>query len=118
MPKGSFYNHFESKEEFAVAAIQKYLRGAVQVSLKILADKKYSAYDRILRLYDTRIRFERTRLKDTPGCLLSTMAQEMSGASEKVRVASAQAMQEMAELVALCVNEAAAANEIHPPLPA
>ena len=116
MPKGSFYNHFESKEDFAVAAIEKYLSGATEMTLKSLCDEKYSPYERILRLYDTRIRFERTRLKGTPGCLISTMAQEMSGMSTRVRAASARAMQQMAKLVADCVEKAVGQNEIHPPV--
>jgi TetR/AcrR family transcriptional repressor of nem operon len=116
MPKGSFYNHFESKEDFAVAAIEKYLAGAIRISLETLADEKRTAYERILRLYETRIRFEKTRLKTLPGCLLSTMAQEMAGTSEKVRAASARAMREMVRLVADCVAKAVTAGEIHPPL--
>lgn len=118
LPKGSFYNHFESKEDFAVAVMEKYLEGAVEVSQKTLRETKHSPYQRILRLYDTRIRFERTRLKGIPGCLLSTMAQEMSGSSEKLRAASARGMQKMAGLVAGCIAEAEAQSEIHPPLDA
>jgi TetR/AcrR family transcriptional regulator, transcriptional repressor for nem operon len=118
MPKGSFYNHFESKEDFAVAAMEKYLAGAVEVSQRTLQDARHSAYERILRLYDARIRFERTRLKTAPGCLLSAMAQEMSGTSEKLRAASARGMRKMAALVAACIQEAEARSEIHPPVAA
>lgn len=118
MPKGSFYNHFESKEDFAVAAIESYLAGAIESSNKILNKDIPRPYERILRLYDTRIRFERTRLTGTPGCLLSTMAQEMSGSSEKVRRASARAMRQMVDLVAEAVASAATAGEIHTPVAA
>lgn len=77
MPKGSFYNHFESKEYFAVAAIAKYLAGAVEVSLKTLSAEKHNPYERILRLYDTRIRFERKR------CRARVRAMRIMGDEEK-----------------------------------
>ncbi len=117
MPKGSFYNHFESKEDFAVAATEAYLAEGVLATTKILGDKTKTPLRRLIELYAGRTVFEKKRLRGSPGCLLNTLAQEMAGASPVIRKTVSQAIQTLIDIVADCIGEAAFKSEIHPPLP-
>ena len=50
-PKGSFYNHFVSKEDLALAALQRYWERG-ETSRKILRDGQYPPLERLNRYLD------------------------------------------------------------------
>ena len=39
IPKGSFYNHFSSKEEFGLEVVKEYMKNGLKVHRKNLLDK-------------------------------------------------------------------------------
>lgn len=96
----------------------KYLAAGYGRSADLLRNPKLSPLKRVFALYDDRIRFEKTRLKNTPGCLITGLAHEMSGTSEKIRMAAAGAMRQLMQLVADCIREGITRNEINPPMDA
>src|SRR5258707_15737264 len=49
VPKGSFYNHFESKEELGAAIVERYGRNSARRA--ILADKSIPPLDRLRRYF-------------------------------------------------------------------
>jgi TetR/AcrR family transcriptional regulator, transcriptional repressor for nem operon len=76
VPKGSFYNHFPSKETFAVAHVQRYVRG---LELESLVEAEGPTLD-VIRQHFNRQLAARTVADLEPGCLLGTFSTGVSSA--------------------------------------
>jgi TetR/AcrR family transcriptional regulator, transcriptional repressor for nem operon len=82
VPKGSFYNHFESKEALGVEIVERY--GADKRRRELLTDKSIPPLERLRRHYErlttlcVDARFER-------GCILGNFSAELSNQSEVIR---------------------------------
>jgi TetR/AcrR family transcriptional regulator, transcriptional repressor for nem operon len=74
VPKGSFYNHFESKGEIAVAAPDRYWQW-VQASLAILSDATTPPVDRLKQYFQGLCERGR-RHAYRPGCMIGNMSTE------------------------------------------
>src|SRR5713226_9242241 len=75
VPKGSFYNHFDSKEELAVEALDRYWQW-VLAGLRPLGDVKTPAVDRLKQYF--RHLAERGRMRQyRTGCMIGNMGTEM-----------------------------------------
>ena len=85
VPKGSFYFYFDSKEDFAVKAIERYFAQVVHPAFSILDDKSLSARERILTFYDYRLKMLKDQLHCRMGCLASNIGNEMAEHSEVIR---------------------------------
>ena len=96
VPKGSFYNHFESKEALANVALERYGEG---LRLTDLADTSVEPVARIRGnfefLRDVVIKAELTR-----GCLLGNFGTEVVDHSEAIRAAVRGGFAEWARLLA------------------
>jgi TetR/AcrR family transcriptional repressor of nem operon len=84
VPKGSFYNFFSSKEEFALAIIDKFVADRAEIFSPIYNDESLPPLERI------RISFESVVAlfagdNCTKGCLIGNLSLEMSDQFEKVR---------------------------------
>jgi TetR/AcrR family transcriptional regulator, transcriptional repressor for nem operon len=80
-PKGSFYNHFESKETLALEVLQRYADGQ---RLDILIDEARPPLDRIRDHFD----FVAKRLSEDThvrGCLLANFAAEVTDETQTLR---------------------------------
>ena len=82
-PKGSFYNHFDSKEALAVVALQRY--GTTR-RLAELGDTSVPALDR-LRAHFEFLRGENEGRDYTRGCLIGDFGTEISDHSPVIRAA-------------------------------
>jgi TetR/AcrR family transcriptional regulator, transcriptional repressor for nem operon len=82
VPKGSFYNHFESKEALGAEIVDRY--GADKRRQELLADKSIPPLERLRRHYQrlstlcTDAHFER-------GCILGNFSAELANESELIR---------------------------------
>jgi TetR/AcrR family transcriptional repressor of nem operon len=84
VPKGSFYNFFSSKEEFALAIIDKYVADTVEQFSAIFNDESLPPLERIKKSFEARIaRFEGYAC--SKGCLIGNLSLEMSDQFEKIR---------------------------------
>jgi len=74
VPKGSFYNHFESKDALALAVVDRYLAATDTASL---GDRTLAPFERIRRHFE-----ELAKAADahhfTRGCLVGNFANELS----------------------------------------
>ena len=83
VPKGSFYNHFASKEDFGVIAVQRYTQ-VLSPTLQILHDQKIAPLERLRLFYNDLIAL----LEDQDcqrGCLLGNFGAELSDQYPSIR---------------------------------
>ncbi|RNC86704.1 MAG: TetR/AcrR family transcriptional regulator [Winogradskyella sp.] len=85
VPKGSFYFYFESKEDFAVKAIDKYFEQNFVPLKGILLDKSISPKQRLLNFHDFRYNMLKNEMDCKMGCLACNIGNEMSEHSELIR---------------------------------
>jgi TetR/AcrR family transcriptional regulator, transcriptional repressor for nem operon len=112
VPKGSFYNHFESKEALAVVALERY--GATR-RLQDLTDSAVGPLER-LRAHFEFLRDEHMNLGFSRGCLIGDFGVEIIDHSEVIRLAVQRSLGAWAEALAEAITAAQEAGEISPAL--
>ncbi|MFG2475696.1 TetR family transcriptional regulator C-terminal domain-containing protein [Streptomyces fagopyri] len=101
-PKGSFYNHFSSKEECAIEALRLY---GVECRLDMLADTASPPLERIRRHFE----FLRDEVVDrdfTRGCMFGNFATDVIDHSEVIRSAVADGLRTWNGAIAAVLTEA------------
>lgn len=83
IPKGSFYHHFTSKEDFALQAIDLYMEAVHGGLDEVLGEESRPPLERVRRFFEmTETKY---REQGYLGCLLGGLGQELSGVSEVFR---------------------------------
>lgn len=109
-PKGSFYHHFENKEDFALQVIDQYM-GNVHAGLDAcLGDTKQPPLQRVRRFFETVLL--NYRKEGYLGCLLGGLGQELAGVSEVFRRKVDGCFSEIAKRIAACLEEAKKQGDI------
>ena len=104
VPKGSFYNHFGSKEELAVAALDRYWQW-VLAGLQPLSDPSMPPMDRLRQYFGRLAERGRTREYRT-GCMIGNMSTEMPDQSRAMRERLAVVLAAWSRAIESCVREA------------
>ena len=92
VPKGSFYNYFESKEHFGAEVVRHYGQGLHRQMDKAPGRRSGSAYAALKRHFKELIRgYERSGKR--VGCLVGNLGAELGETSEPCRVAMAETLQ-------------------------
>jgi TetR/AcrR family transcriptional repressor of nem operon len=107
-PKGSFYNHFGSKEDFAVAVIGRYAEGR---RLEMLTDPSVPPLDRI-RAHFAHLQADLAAHDYARGCMFGNFAAEVAGTNERLRGVVDFAFDRWATLLAGAIDEARTAGEV------
>jgi TetR/AcrR family transcriptional repressor of nem operon len=111
-PKGSFYHHFRDKEDFALQAIDQYMRHVHAALDLCLGDERVPALKRVRNFFEqTRRSYRR---EGYLGCLLGGLGQELSGVSEVFRRKVDSCFSAIATRIAGCLKEAQKAGELAP----
>jgi TetR/AcrR family transcriptional repressor of nem operon len=98
IPKGSFYNYFGSKENFAAQATQHYIAPFIWQLSQHLQNPDCDALTAIKRyFYELINELERTDFKG--GCLLGNLMGEIGDTSEVVRASLQQAVNQYRDLL-------------------
>lgn len=82
-PKGSFYHHFKSKEDFGLQAIDLYMQQVHRGLDHCLGDERLSPARRVRHFFE--LSAEKYRTEGYLGCLLGGLGQELSGISDVFR---------------------------------
>jgi TetR/AcrR family transcriptional repressor of nem operon len=116
VPKGSFYNHFESKEAFAAEALERYWQaGAVRAA--VLRDQTLGPVER-LRIYFGAL-FDAALGPDFEnGCMVGNFSTELSDQSPEIRERLAAIYAAWTRSIESCVREAQNARRVRLDLPA
>jgi TetR/AcrR family transcriptional regulator, transcriptional repressor for nem operon len=107
-PKGSFYNHFSSKEESAVEALSRYAAG---LRFGILTTPGRPALER-LRAHFEFLSEETARHGFAQGCLAGNLGAEVADHSEEIRTAVQRGFGRWAALIQQVLAEAQEAGEL------
>lgn len=116
VPKGSFYNHFESKDALGVEVVELYAARSAE-RRQALVDgpggplARLKAYFKALNQLGPATGFSR-------GCLLGNFSAELASQSPDIRQALADALSDWTKDIARVVAEAQEAGEIGRDLPA
>jgi TetR/AcrR family transcriptional regulator, transcriptional repressor for nem operon len=109
-PKGSFYHHFESKEDFALQVIDRYMVEVHKGLDLCLGDATMAPVARVRRFFE--LSREKYRREGYFGCLLGGVGQELSGVNEVFRRKIESCFAAIAERIATCLQEARDKREL------
>lgn len=111
VPKGSFYNFFSSKEEFALAIIDRFTADRIMILRPIFNDESLHPIERIKRSFEAIIAiFENNDCSG--GCLIGNLGLEMSDHFEKVRQRLEQSLQDWTRMLSELLFQAQKGNSI------
>jgi TetR/AcrR family transcriptional repressor of nem operon len=117
VPKGSFYNHFESKEALGAEAVVKYRETSeAWTATRALRNTKAAPLTR-LRKYFESLTERALKAESWSGCLLGNFACELSNQSPLIREQVAVAFAEWSDEIALVIGEAQRAGALSRDLP-
>lgn len=113
VPKGSFYNHFDSKDAFAVEILERYWRKG---NTHILSDLSAgNALARLRKYFDTLVQNRRDR-GFSAGCLLGNFTAELSDQSQVIRDQLTAFFKLWSEVIETCLREGQQDGSITPDL--
>lgn len=110
--KGSFYNHFKKKENFAIELIEDFGKQLIQEHQEALNRKELTPFKRIEHFYITKIETVTHKLHFQKGCFLSNMCQEEADKSETMAKSIDFAFNGMQQALSKCLKEAINQGEI------
>jgi TetR/AcrR family transcriptional repressor of nem operon len=110
IPKGSFYHHFKSKEDFSLQVIDRYMTEVHRGLDMCLRDENTPPLLRVRRFFE--LSREKYRQDGYLGCLLGGLGQELSGVSEVFRRKIEWCFSEIADRLAGCLEHARTRGEI------
>ncbi len=115
--KGSFYNHFESKEALGAAALEQYFRARTCERMAVLRDARLPPLVRLRRYFEG-LAAILGRNGYASGCMIGNMAAELADHSPLIRDQLAAHFAEWSEVIEGVVAEAQAAGALRADLPA
>ena len=114
VPKGSFYNHFESKEAFGVELVRRYYDRHDRLLVSLITQADRSPLERLRSYFEALRQRAVDASPQARGCLLGMFALEMAGGSEPLRAAVSDAFSRWQARVAELLRQAQTAGELDP----
>ena len=117
IPKGSFYNHFESKEAFGTEVVDRYFDSGLDELRARLIDIDTPPLDRLRAYFDEKILGYRA-IDYVRGCLLGNLSLEVADHSAAIRERISANFRTWSGLLEACIAEAQATGAIGNRMPA
>lgn len=111
VPKGSFYNYFETKEAFAAEIVDQYWQSIEDRHGPILYDARVKPLNRIARFFHA-VSEDHARENFKLGCLIGNLTLELSNTSESTRLKLTELLRRWEAALAACLAEAIERHEL------
>lgn len=112
VPKGSFYHHFKSKQDFALQVVDLYMVEVHEGLDSTLGDQGLPPLDRVRAFFEST--GEKYRSDGFLGCMLGGLGQELAGVSEVFQNRIEGCLSEIAGRIAECFEDARGRGHIPP----
>ena len=112
VPKGSFYNYFRSKEDFALTAMEHTSRNHISGFEAALTDGSRSPRQRIIDQYRSMVAAYETSQSYTTGCFVGNLCQELADTNTGVAEKAEYLFRIYTTALARCIRSAQDAREI------
>ena len=112
VPKGSFYHHFTTKDEFVLEVIQRYAAGEQERWERLLDDSTLPPSKKLRRYFKDLVSTYGRRGGPIAGCLLGNLSLEVAGQNSEIRKSLAKAFDAWEAAFARTIREAIDKGEI------
>ena len=109
VPKGSFYHHFENKEAFAAAALERYVEREGGHAAKILHDPKTPPLKRLKRYFADLVRIY-GQSGAISGCMLGRFSLDLASENPQLRKRIAASFEHWQQTIAGSIRQAVEEN--------
>ena len=106
IPKGSFYNYFKNKEDFAVEAMRLFTERELEMMSRVLLDASLPPLERIRQLYQHKIEHLSAKGSFSLGCFLCNITLEMADVSETIAVEASRCFKKEYAPLLTCLEQA------------
>ena len=112
IPKGSFYHHFATKDEFVMEVIRRYAAGEGERLERLLDNSDISPLKKLRRYFKEMIATYGRRGGPIAGCLLGNLSLEIAGQNTEIRNLLRQAFDGWEGAIAKTIREAIEKKEL------
>jgi TetR/AcrR family transcriptional repressor of nem operon len=112
VPKGSFYHHFTTKDEFILEVIKRYAAGEQERWEKLLVRSNLSPLKKLRRYFKDLIATYGVRGGPIAGCLLGNMSLEVASQNPEIRRTLTLAFEAWEGAIATVLREAIEKQEL------
>lgn len=113
IPKGSFYNHFKSKEEFGVAVLDFYVVANMKFLKEVLLNEDRSPLTNFKKFFTDFIEMQENVLLCTKGCLMGNMTMELADGNKVFQERAKTGFENATIIFEQCLENAKQQNEIN-----
>lgn len=117
IPKGSFYNYFESKEAFAAQVLEMVAAQSIEATKALLLTKELTPVEALDQFFSQYIEQAENGLY-CGGCFIGNLCQEMADNSEAIRKQGQKALSGHFDIIELLIIRALEQKLINPELEA
>lgn len=112
IPKGSFYNHFTSKEEFGIEVIERYCNKGAEMFRKTLSNTNQSPITRFDTLFSNIINMYSNNISCEMGCMMSNFSAEMAGKNKQFQKVLDTGFKQWEGIMKTCLDQAIEEGEL------
>ena len=111
VPKGSFYHHFSSKEDFAAAVLERYAMRVGALTVALVNDTTIPPLKRLRRYFSDLIKVAGQK-GPIPGCLVGRFTLEIAAESPQLRKRVSGSFDRWQDGIAAVIRQAVAQKEL------